>query len=40
MAEILLCNQPAQFTQLTNQHGISTDSVSGLSCVNPDILNS
>ena len=40
MAEILLCNQPTRLSTLENQPGISTDNITGLSCVNPNILNS
>lgn len=40
MAEILLCNQPTRLSTLGNQPGFSTDKITGLSCVNPDTLNS
>ena len=40
MAEILLCNQPTTTDVLGNQLGLSIDNVSGLSCVNPETLNS
>ncbi len=40
MAEILLCNQPTRLSTLGNQPGFSTDNITGLSCVNPDTLNS
>ena len=40
MAEILLCNQPTRLSTLENQLGFSTDNITGLSCINPNILNS
>lgn len=40
MAEILLCNQPTPLSTLESQPGLSTDNITGLSCVNPNVLNS
>ena len=40
MAEILLCNQPTPLSMLGNQPGFSSDNITGLSCVNPNVLNS
>jgi len=39
MAEILICNQSTNLSTLQNQLGISTDSLSGPGCINPDTLN-
>ena len=40
MAEILLCNQPTPLSTLESQSGLSTDNITGLSCINPNVLNS
>ena len=39
MSQLLLCNSPISSNALENTLGISTDTITGVGCVNPNILN-